>query len=676
MMLVIAAAGLLAQEGPPPNGPYDRDADELQFISRPSPTARVNTPYLYTAQAVSSDSTAIIRYSGWFGGGGDPMRLVPLVRFPIDSVTGVTSWTPMLKGWYEIVIVAASNKGGHERQDFNVLVSGGDGTIQGRVTDTLNNAIPNIIVQAMKTDITPLASASDHDGGFYSYSAMTDANGYYKIPHVDLGSYKLRAISPTPDYASQWYDGQTEAALANVVTVADSPNVSTVDFRLRAGPTLHPKVTVSGSIVDTMGAPLVVPNTRIFFVRAGFALNSNATVDDFRESFDEDHDADFRIDGRSPNVFATTADTTGKYTFRVPVGQYISFAEAPGYVTSFYLNQTDFTSADVLTLASDSSGIDFTLAPLPPVVFGSISGTVIDSSEGVGVRARVIAFRDHWRFPDVYRVAESYTTDTDSSGAYSFNQLLPGSYFVLAVPVGSYAPGYYTTDTLSTRWKRATSLTINGNAYTDINIYVRALSASMLGYTGIRGSVQAGAQGPVTGAFVYAMANGQILGYAMSDNSGSYSISGLAPGTYSISVDKAGFDEVGSQSTSVTYSNTSTPAGVTSVPVIQTVNFSISGTTSAPVSVTGAVTNYKLAQNYPNPFNPSTTISFDLPQAGVTTLKVYNILGQEVATLFNGFEKSGAHQVLFDATNLSSGVYFYKLQSGSFVQSRKMVLLK
>jgi hypothetical protein len=92
--------------------------------------------------------------------------------------------------------------------------------------------------------------------------------------------------------------------------------------------------------------------------------------------------------------------------------------------------------------------------------------------------------------------------------------------------------------------------------------------------------------------------------------------------------------------------------------------------------LTNVVKDYRLEQNYPNPFNPSTMLSFALPQSGLTTLKVYNILGQEVATLLNGFEKSGVHQVLFDAATLSSGVYFYKLQSGNFVQSKKMVLLK
>jgi hypothetical protein len=145
---------------------------------------------------------------------------------------------------------------------------------------------------------------------------------------------------------------------------------------------------------------------------------------------------------------------------------------------------------------------------------------------------------------------------------------------------------------------------------------------------------------------------------------------------YAVAVDKTGFDEVASQSATVSYNNSTTPGGQTSTPVIQTINFTVSGTTSVTAPLTNVVKDYRLEQNYPNPFNPSTMLSFALPQSGLTTLKVYNILGQEVATLLNGFEKSGVHQVLFDAATLSSGVYFYKLQSGNFVQSKKMVLLK
>ncbi len=73
---------------------------------------------------------------------------------------------------------------------------------------------------------------------------------------------------------------------------------------------------------------------------------------------------------------------------------------------------------------------------------------------------------------------------------------------------------------------------------------------------------------------------------------------------------------------------------------------------------------YELTQNYPNPFNPSTEISFSIPAAGQTTLKVYNTIGQEVATLVNGQLQAGSYRVTLNATNLASGVYLYRLQAG------------
>lgn len=87
---------------------------------------------------------------------------------------------------------------------------------------------------------------------------------------------------------------------------------------------------------------------------------------------------------------------------------------------------------------------------------------------------------------------------------------------------------------------------------------------------------------------------------------------------------------------------------------------------------------YKLVQNYPNPFNPSTVINFSLPKSGFVSLKVYNALGQEVATLVNGELGAGVHNTKFDAAslNLASGIYIYRLQSRDFAQAKKMVLTK
>ncbi len=88
------------------------------------------------------------------------------------------------------------------------------------------------------------------------------------------------------------------------------------------------------------------------------------------------------------------------------------------------------------------------------------------------------------------------------------------------------------------------------------------------------------------------------------------------------------------------------------------------------------INTFSLNQNYPNPFNPTTKIKYSIPSESKTTLKVYDILGNEVATLVNSEKQAGTYEVEFNAASLSSGVYFYKLQSGGFLQTRKMIVLK
>jgi hypothetical protein len=94
-----------------------------------------------------------------------------------------------------------------------------------------------------------------------------------------------------------------------------------------------------------------------------------------------------------------------------------------------------------------------------------------------------------------------------------------------------------------------------------------------------------------------------------------------------------------------------------------------------------APTQYALFQNYPNPFNPSTTIEFSLPQSGFVTLKVFNVLGEEVAILVNEWKEAGNCKVIFDSRHwpfaiLSSGAYFYRMQTGAFVQTKRLMLLR
>jgi photosystem II stability/assembly factor-like uncharacterized protein len=129
-----------------------------------------------------------------------------------------------------------------------------------------------------------------------------------------------------------------------------------------------------------------------------------------------------------------------------------------------------------------------------------------------------------------------------------------------------------------------------------------------------------------------------------------------------------------------------TPDNLWSIDFVDTSRAFISGyygtiyrldvTTTTDVSENSAPKNFTLNQNYPNPFNPTTTISYQLPIGGLATLKVFDLLGREVATLVNGFVEAGGHSVHWNASGLSSGLYLCRLSSGNFSDVKKMMLLR
>lgn len=645
------------------------NVDRVHFISVPPLFGVVNKPYVYTAAAVSGDSDAVIRYSATFGANALGFS------FTIDSVTGVVDWTPTAKGMYRIAIHARSSKGGYARQEFTVGIAGGNGIIQGKVTDTLNVPIPNVVVELFKTQNDLFLS--------YSYIARTDANGNYKIGRIDPGNYKLKANAPSLKYQSQWYDGKRDPSQADVIAVQDSPSVTIANFKLRGGPSNLPKYAVSGTVTDSLGLAINNANSRVVFVRAEFALNIGAgmsiAMENFRKYFEFNANGDFRLEGNSEFVTKAQVDSLGNYTVHLYPGRYIAFARAKGYSTVFYYEKSDLLSADLFFV--DPMGMpivqpapNFTLVPLPPVVLGEIKGAVLDSVLDIPVPARVIAFRDRWRFNDNHRISRVYVTDTDSTGAYAFSELLPGTYVVMAVPLGNYTPAYYTNnDSVTYRWKRASKIVINGNSVDNINIYVKQFGSFNSGYTNIFGSVSISgnnnsANGKA-GAFVYAYRNGEFAGYTMTNAEGNYSINGLAAGYYYVFVDKPGFNESSTVMVNTGYDLTGSPLSASA-------DFTVTSTTSVVADRTVQPATYVLEQNYPNPFNPTTSIRYSLPAAGHVTLKVFDVVGKEVATLVNGYQQTGQYTVTFNASNLSSGMYFYRLETGSVMQTRKMVLLK
>ena len=88
------------------------------------------------------------------------------------------------------------------------------------------------------------------------------------------------------------------------------------------------------------------------------------------------------------------------------------------------------------------------------------------------------------------------------------------------------------------------------------------------------------------------------------------------------------------------------------------------------------INKFVLEQNFPNPFNPSTTIKYQIPKDGIVTLKIFDILGKEVKTLVNEMKVTGGHEIIFDAGELASGFYIYRIQVNNYIAAKKMMLLK
>lgn len=105
-------------------------------------------------------------------------------------------------------------------------------------------------------------------------------------------------------------------------------------------------------------------------------------------------------------------------------------------------------------------------------------------------------------------------------------------------------------------------------------------------------------------------------------------------------------------------------------------NVKVIGSSAVEEQISGTPTEFNLSQNYPNPFNPSTSFTYSLKQSGDVQISIYDASGKEVKSLVNGFRSAGSYVIDFDARNLASGIYYYRIITNDFVQTNKMVLLK
>lgn len=467
-------------------------------------------------------------------------------------------------------------------------------------------------------------------------SAVGDSLGNFKV-RLNPGSYYL--YTSATGFKGEYFNNSPTIQNAQQLVVAGNDS-SAVSVSL--APIIPPVMfTLTGQVTDSLGNGLKAM-MRVYTVR----LNSH----------------------HLPS-FVVVSDSLGNYTMNVRQNDTLVIYAKPynnAYLPEFYLDKRSFIDADRIAVTGNITGINFVLE-MKPIFANGISGTVVNDS-AVGMEAIISAFpkrRTPSTSPNQFK---RYITTSDMLGNYSFSNMVPADYILLAMPSNGYKPTFFKYDGSQTmRWRNADSVPVSSNGVVSgINFTVLPIAGAGAGM--ISGFIKNTAGLPLQGAFVFVLnQNSEIASFAISDANGRYVITDLLLGTYQIASDKEGYTESNSQTVSVDYTQNSS----------QSISFVL--TTNSPTSVgdnLSGINNYELAQNYPNPFNPSTVISWQLPVSSHVTLKVYDILGNLVASLVNETKESGQHKVEFNGSKFSSGVYFYELRAGDFISTKKLLLMK
>lgn len=291
---------------------------------------------------------------------------------------------------------------------------------------------------------------------------------------------------------------------------------------------------------------------------------------------------------------------------------------------------------------------------------GTISGTVVDESGDPIEGACVRAFGGGWWHPHV--------TQTDDDGNYELSGLAPGTYIVRAWAFGYI--GEYWDD--QPNWHLADEIQCTGPGFVfDADF---ELAESSGGPFLIAGIVSDPGLVPLNGAFVFAMGSDEQVYFAAADPDGKFELP-VPTGEYHVWAEFPEFETQWYNHVSIIGQAIRVEVGfMSAVNIIEFDLIPVASSAGDPEIAT--ITEYRLDAPYPNPFNPTTTLSYSLASRTQVQLRVYDVLGREVASLVNHTQDAGTYRVAFDGTNLASGNYFVILNAGDATITRQIVLIK
>lgn len=479
-----------------------------------------------------------------------------------------------------------------------------------------------------------------------NYFAITDNQGNYSIELL-AGNYYIRSRATYSQgfawtYRYSYWDNAPTLEEADLLTlISDTSNINFTHPVLQVG-------SISGNVIDAV--------TNLPIQGAEIQFTSNPLIDS-------------TLVGTNEN---------GNYSVNVFEGEYFVLAYKPGYQVQFFDQVlTIFDATPVVVKAPDSlniTGIDFPLDSLGNGT-NSISGFVYDSDTGLplaDVYVFAIPLEPGGLVKSAISKGNQESTDegkllkTDNNGVYTLGSMENGNYLVL----------FYKEDYLSIfyngffDWENATVLQLTGYTnLTGINAYLEPFDefgGEILGSVYLSGLTL----NTISCALISAYSSsGEVISSTISNYNGEYMLPSLSNGTYTVKASYVGYETTEyPQPVSINLINH---------PVASGIDIEVdSSLTNIQNESTVAPEHYNLYQNYPNPFNPGTSIQYAISNRQFVSLKVYDVLGNEIVTLVNEEKPAGTYEVTWYAENLPSGVYFYQLKAGDIIQTKKMLLLK
>ncbi len=625
---------------------------KIQISNKSTGAAELNKTYSLKISAQASDFRAVLRYSLLSAPSG----------MSIDSVNGIIYWKPTSPGRYEVKVnvknindpafLELGVNAPQTTHKYVLQVATRVSSIKGRVVNEVGVGVGNAIIKLYQVN-------NDQ----FSYEIVSDYNGEFSLSSISAGDYYIFVKGPD-GYNSYWYPSSTNFEGAQLFRIVEGVEVTETFILKQNNPSL---AFASGVVKDTLGN--AINNAAIYFYEAGKFLNSgleNASIEDLINP---------------ENVYFTNSTLTnsnGEYSVQLPKGKYyFALCKADGYYYMFYNNQTSLLYGNKIYLNSNRDKIDFNLIPVTNSV-NKIKGKVVSDDLNEGLESRIILVKKAperggggGRVP--YRGTPSIlykTYKTDINGNFEIENIDTTQYLIQAVPYGNYLPSYYNPSGVTLKWFEADSINVFG---TISGIKVKTPPAMIDGLGIITGRVLTSIGESIPGIIVYAVIDNTVVAYGVTDSLGYYLIKGLRPGLYHLFADCFGYETVNEKFVHINYSQGYTVNNINIV--LDPYNFSLQ---TPVINEPFIPESYKLKQNYPNPFNPTTTIEFSIEKEGFVDLKVYDILGREVARLINTKLAAGSYKTVFNASNLPSGVYFVSMKAenqGKVVYTKQIKML-